>query len=267
MQSMKVVITGATSGIGRAVARRYAQDGAAIAVIGRNAERGQETVNEIKQCGGTAMFYGVDVSSKERVVEVGEAISAEWGAPDVLVNAAGILQSGQRVLDQDEGENERLWAANYNGTLFACQVFGKQMRMQGRGAILNIGSLACVAPLSLPAYTPGKAAILSLTQILAAELGPFGIRVNAVAPGYTLSDGLREKIRLGLRNPDAIKASTALGTFVEPEQVADAIHFLCSNRAATITGVLLPVDAGWLVQAPYQAYLKGNPLPIEKSVS
>jgi NAD(P)-dependent dehydrogenase (short-subunit alcohol dehydrogenase family) len=114
--------------------------------------------------------------------------------------------------------------------------------------------------LSLPAYTPGKHAVLALTEILAAELGPRGVRVNAVAPGYTLSDGLKARIAKGERNPDAIKATTALRRFVEPRDVAEAALFLCSDRAASITGVTLPVDAGWLVQAPYAQYLQGNPI-------
>ena len=114
--------------------------------------------------------------------------------------------------------------------------------------------------LSLPAYTPGKHAVLALTEILAAELGPRGVRVNAVAPGYTLSDGLMTRIAKGERNPDAIKATTALRRFVEPRDVAEAALFLCSDRAVSITGVTLPVDAGWLVQAPYAQYLQGNPI-------
>jgi NAD(P)-dependent dehydrogenase (short-subunit alcohol dehydrogenase family) len=112
----------------------------------------------------------------------------------------------------------------------------------------------------LPAYTPGKHAVLALTQILAAELGPHGVRVNAVAPGYTLSDGLKARIAKGERNPEAIQATTALRRFVEPRDVAEAALFLCSDRAASITGVTLPVDAGWLVQAPYAQYLQGNPI-------
>jgi NAD(P)-dependent dehydrogenase (short-subunit alcohol dehydrogenase family) len=178
----------------------------------------------------------------------------------VLVNCAGILQNGKLVLDQDLAEDEAIWRVNYRGTLVGSQVFGRLMAAAGRGAILNVGSLASFAPLSLPAYTPGKYAVLALTQILAAELGPHGVRVNAVAPGYTLSDGLKDKIARGERNPDAIKETTALRRFVEPRDVAEASFFLCSDRAAAITGVTLPVDAGWLVQAPYAHYLRGNPI-------
>lgn len=164
------------------------------------------------------------------------------------------------MLDQDSDKHHRLWEVNYHCTFLPCQVIGRLMKESGRGAIVNIGSLASLAPLSLPASTPGKAAIWSLTQILAGELGPYGVRGNAVAPGYTLFDGLKEKIANGLRNPDEIKRTTALGKFVQPEDVAAADWFLCSDAAASITGAILPVDAGWLVQAPYASYLRGNPV-------
>ena len=162
------------------------------------------------------------------------------------------------MLDQPLDEDERLWRINYRGTLIGAQIFGR--RMGEGGAILNIGSLASYAPLSLPAYTPGKQAVKALTEILARELGPKGIRVNALAPGYTLSDGLKARIAAGERNPDAIIATPALRKFVQPEDVAEAALFLCSSRAGAITGVTLPVDAGWLVQAPYAQYLRGNPI-------
>ncbi len=251
------VIIGGTSGIGRAIALRFAQEGAALVIAGRDEARGAQAVQECRDAGApAARFVAVDVGDAASVTALADAA----GTPQVLVNSAGILQSGQHVLDQDLDQDEQLWRINYRGTLLACQVFGRLMRRAGRGAILNVGSLASFAPLSLPAYTPGKHAVLALTGMLAAELGPHGIRVNAVAPGFTLSDGLKAKIAAGARDPQAITASTALRKFVAPEDVAEAALFLCSDRAASITGVTLPVDAGWLVQAPYAQYLRGNPI-------
>ena len=255
-----VVVTGGTSGIGRAIALLYAAEGATVMVAGRNAAKGAATVEAIDAAGGRGAFVATNVGDQGSVVRFAQETRRRFGAPGILVNSAGLLQSGKRVLDQTMDEHDELWRVNYRGTFLCCQAFGRMMTEAGRGAIANIGSLASLAPLSLPAYTPGKAAILSLTQTLAAELGPFGVRVNAVAPGYTLSDGLKEKIRAGLRDPDAIRATTALGAFVQPDDVAHAVHFLCSERAASITGVMLPVDAGWLVQAPYAAYMRGNPV-------
>lgn len=244
------LVIGGTSGIGRAIALRFAAEGLRVVVTGRDRARGEAAA---AACGGA--FLPVDVADPASV----EALSAAMPeAPQILVNCAGILQSGKRVLDQPLDEDERLWRINYRGTLIGAQVFGR--RMQEGGAILNIGSLASFAPLSLPAYTPGKQAVKALTEILANELGPKGIRVNALAPGYTLSDGLKAKIAAGERNPEAIVATTALRKFVLPEDVAEAALFLCSSRAASITGVTLPVDAGWLVQAPYAQYLRGNPI-------
>lgn len=256
-----VVIIGGTSGIGRAIAERFAADQANVVVAGRDKARGAEAADACAALGAPrARFVEADVAAPESVEDLGRFVDAELGVAHVLVNCAGILQSGKRVLDQSLDEDERMWRVNYRGTLLGCQVFGRSMSRAGRGAILNVGSLASFAPLSLPAYTPGKHAVLALTQMLAAELGPHGVRVNAVAPGYTLSDGLKDKIARGERNPEAIKATTALRRFVEPRDVAEAALFLCSDRAGSITGVTLPVDAGWLVQAPYAHYLQGNPI-------
>jgi len=260
MTRRTTVVIGGTSGIGKAIALRFATAGDAVVVSGRNGGRGRAVASDITARGGHGIFLPSDIGDPGSVADLLDATRRHMGDPSVLVNSGGILQSGTRVLDQDLDENRHLWETNYNGTLVACQIFGRAMKAAGRGAILNIGSLASFAPLSLPAYTAGKSAVLALTQMLAAELGPHGVRVNGVAPGYTLSDGLRQKIAEGLRNPEEIKATTALRTFVEPEHIAEAALFLCSDRAASITGVMLPVDAGWLVQAPYAAYLRGNPI-------
>jgi NAD(P)-dependent dehydrogenase (short-subunit alcohol dehydrogenase family) len=255
------VVIGGTSGIGRAIALRFAEDASRVVVAGRDNTRGAQVASDCETAGArAARFVETDVGNEASVEALAQAVTNAFGVPHVVVNCAGILQSGKRVLDQDLDEDEKLWRVNYRGTLLGCQVFGRLMSAAGRGAILNVGSLASFAPLSLPAYTPGKHAVLALTQVLAAELGPQGVRVNAVAPGYTLSDGLKAKIASGERNPDAIKATTALRRFVDPRDVAEAALFLCSDRASSITGVTLAVDAGWLVQAPYAHYLQGNPI-------
>lgn len=257
------LVIGGTAGIGRAIALRFAAEGQRVLVAGRDVARGAKVADDCFSAGAAnAAFLPVDVGDPTSVERLGAKVLADFGTPDILVNSAGILQSGKRVLDQPLDEDERLWRINYRGTLAGCQVFGRMMAEAGRGAILNVGSLASFAPLSLPAYTPGKHAVMALTEILANELGPKGVRVNAVAPGYTLSDGLKAKIAAGERNPEAIQATTALKKFVQPEDVAEAALFLCSPRAASITGVTLPVDAGWLVQAPYAQYLRGNPIRI-----
>lgn len=256
-----VIVIGGTSGIGKAIALRFAQAGAQVIVAGRDTARGEAVAADAQAQGAPlARFMAVDVGDPGSIRALADESEAAIGSPEVLVNCAGILQSGKRVLDQDLDEDERLWRINYRGTLVGSQVFGRLMKQKGRGAILNVGSLASFAPLSLPAYTPGKHAVLALTGMLAAELGPHGIRVNAVAPGYTLSDGLRARIAAGERDPEAIRSTTALRRFVAPEDVAEAALFLCSPRAASITGVTLPVDAGWLIQAPYAHYLRGNPI-------
>ena len=254
------VVIGGTSGIGKAIALKFASQGDLVVVSGRDRVRGTAVAEACTASGGLGHFLPSDLADPNSVSVLSRTVYERFGPAHVLVNSGGILQSGQRVLDQNLDEDEALWKINYRGTLLSCQEFGRQMRDAGRGAILNLGSLASFAPLSLPAYTPGKQAVMGLTQILAAELGPHGVRVNAVAPGYTMSDGLKAKIAAGERNPDAIKATTALRAFVEPDHIAEAASFLCSDKAASITGVTLPVDAGWLVQAPYAAYLQGNPI-------
>jgi NAD(P)-dependent dehydrogenase (short-subunit alcohol dehydrogenase family) len=152
-----------------------------------------------------------------------------------------------------------MWQVNYNGTVHACRSFARQMIRRQRGAIVTLGSINSRMPLPIPAYNMGKAAIERLTQLLAVELGRHGIRVNSVGPTYVMTPPLRAKVASGQRDLHKIMAVHALKQLPEPKDIANAIAFLCSDAAATITGILLPVDAGWLAGVSYRTYAGGVP--------
>ena len=176
------------------------------------------------------------------------------GVPTVVVNCAGLLQNPSRLVDLDMAEHDRIWAVNYRGTFLCCRAFAPGMISAGGGCIFNISSTSAVRVFPLLAYSPGKAAIDQLTQILAADIGPEGIRVNAVLPGYVRSEQMQSRIDAGLRDEAKMKEQSALGRMVEPEEIADGIHFLCSDAARAVTGTILPIDAGYLASTSYQLY-------------
>jgi NAD(P)-dependent dehydrogenase (short-subunit alcohol dehydrogenase family) len=173
---------------------------------------------------------------------------------DALVNSAGLLQNPTRLTDLDMAEFDRIHSVNVRGTLLTSRGFAAPMTKRGKGSIINLCSLTSFRPSGQIAYAMGKAALKMLTEIMAAELGPKGIRVNAVAPGYTLTPAMQARIDMGERDPKLIFEKSALGRFVEPSEIADAILFLCSSAASAITGVTLPIDAGWLAASAYLAY-------------
>jgi len=253
------VVTGGASGIGEATARRLAQVGHPVALVDTNTVRGEAVAAEIAQSGVSARFYACDVADAGAMDDVAARIERDMGATDVLVTAAGILHSGETLLDMDLESHDRLWRVNYHGTVHTCRSFGRRMSERRRGSIVTIGSINSLVALPLPAYGPSKAAIMRLTEILAVELGRHGIRVNGVAPTYTLSPGLQAKIDAGERDVNAIKSVHALDVLPEPRHIADAIAFLCSEQAAVITGVMLPVDAGYLAAVTYRTYAGGMP--------
>jgi NAD(P)-dependent dehydrogenase (short-subunit alcohol dehydrogenase family) len=252
-------ITGGASGIGEAAARKLADKGHPIAVIDIDQTRSEAVAAEISKHGTTARSYVCDVADARAVDEVAARVESEMGAVDVLVTAAGLLHSKDTLLDIDLAAHDRLWRVNYHGTVHACRSFGRRMSARRRGAIVTVGSINSLVALPLPAYGPSKAAIMRLTEILAVELGRHGIRVNSIGPTYTLTPALKAKIDAGERDVEAIKRVHALDMLVEPSHVADAVAFLCSEEAAAITGILLPVDAGYLAAVTYRTYAGGVP--------
>lgn len=248
------LVTGAASGIGRATARRFAEDGDFVIVADLNAEGGGAVVDEIKKAGGQAEFRAVDVANENSVNELAEAIEKDHGTIGALVNSAGILQNLSQLDSFDLTEHDRVWAINYRGSYLCCQAFGLRMANAGGGSIVNISSTSAIGAFPLIAYGPAKAAIDQLTAILASDLGPKGVRVNAVRPGYVLTEQMQSRIDSGFRNPQKMHDQSALGRMVKPDEIADGIHFLCSNAARAITGAVLPIDAGWFATVIYKQY-------------
>ena len=192
-------------------------------------------------------------------VDLAEKIEREIGPVRTLVTSAGILNSSDTIMDMDLAEHSRVWDVNYNGTVYSVRAFVRAMTLRKTGAVLTIGSINSFATLPLPAYGPSKTAILRLTQLLAVELGRFGIRVNGVAPTYVLSPALKALIESGDRDPDLIRNAGAIEMYVYPEHIANVVAFLCSEQASAVTGTMVPVDAGWQAATSYRRYAGGVP--------
>lgn len=247
------VITGGGSGIGRATALKLAGRGDVAVIADVNDAGARETVARIQAAGGEAHAVVADVADEASVTELLRASEA-IGPVETLVNCAGVLQNAARVEDMDLAEHDRLWDINYRGTFLVCRSFGPAMAGRGKGAIVNVGSIAGFEMFPLPAYSPSKAAIHQLTKVLAGDLGPRGVRVNAVAPGFVMTEALRARVEAGERDVSVMEAQKPLRATVEPEQIADAIMFLTSPMASAVTGATLPVDNGWLAGLAYETY-------------
>jgi NAD(P)-dependent dehydrogenase (short-subunit alcohol dehydrogenase family) len=256
MSRSVAVVTGGASGIGEATARRLAADGCSVAIVDLNAMAGEAVAASI---GRGARFYACDVTDAKAVDAVAAKVETELGPAAVLVTSAGLIPSPESIMEMDMAAHDRMWQVNYHGTLHCCRAFARQMIPGKKGAIVTIGSINSRLPLPIPAYNMGKAAIERLTQLLACELGRHGIRVNSVGPTYVMTPPLRAKVASGERDMGKIMAVHALPYLPEAADIANAIAFLCSDQAKAITGVLLPVDAGWLAAVSYRTYAGGVP--------
>ena len=246
-----VAVTGGGSGIGRATARRFAEDGDLVIVADINEDSARAVAKEITADGGDAVHAAVDVSRDSEVAAFAAAVENEHGGADVLVTSAGLLQNVSSIRNMDIDEHDRIWDVNYRGVYLCCRDFGRGMAAQGHGCIVNISSTSALAAFPLHAYAPAKAALSHLTAILASDLGPRGVRVNAVLPGYVLTEQMQARIDSGQRDKDAMLRQSALGRIVLPDEIADGIHFLCSDAARAITGISMPIDGGWLSRVTY----------------
>lgn len=244
------VVTGGASGIGRACAQLLLAEGATVAIADLDPAVVERVAADMG-CHG----YAIDIASATGVDALAQRIEHERGPVDMLVNSAGIIQ-GAAVAPQDIPMEtyDRVFQVNLRGTYVACVAFGQRMARRHSGAILNIASIAAMRSTPLHAYGPMKAAVVGLTENLAAEWGRSGVRVNCLSPGPVLTPALQDAIDKGQRDPARMQDGTAAGQIVMPSQVAQAAAFLLSDDASAITGVNLPVDHGWLVANSWTSF-------------
>jgi NAD(P)-dependent dehydrogenase (short-subunit alcohol dehydrogenase family) len=232
LSGKSALVTGATSGIGKAAALKLAEHGATVLVHGRDAGRGAEVVDQIERAGGHARFVAADLSDPAAIGR----LAAEIGRIDILVNNAGSSWFGPSS-ELDTPTYDRLFDGNVRSAYLLTAALAPAMASNGGGVIINLSSM--VATVGLPgaaAYSATKAALVAMTRSWAAEYGEGGVRVNAVAPGPVFTEGAKNTIALG--------KSTLLNRAAQPEEIAETIAFLASPRAAYITGAVVPVDGG-----------------------
>ncbi len=240
-RSRVALVTGAGSGIGRAIAEKLAKDGERVVVNDLREASADEVVARIKESGGTAAAASGDVSDPEAVQRIVEAAREAYGSPEILVNNAGFLQQ-KRFVDLTVEDFDRMIAVHLRGTFLCIQAVLPEMLSRGHGIIVNVASqLGQIGGVELCHYSSAKAGIIGLTKSLAREVSAEGVRVNAVAPGPINTElvlGLSEEWR---RNK---AAELPLGRFGEPWEVAETVSFLVSEGAALYVGQTLGPNSG-----------------------
>jgi 3-oxoacyl-[acyl-carrier protein] reductase len=241
------VVTGAGSGFGAGIARRYAREGARVACVDIDAAAANDVARSFE--GAAGIGIGCDIADGRSYAAMIAAVNAWAGGFDVIVNSAALSQKPARIAKLPEAELDRLLAVNvksyYHLAVHALPV----IRKRGGGSVINIASIAAMRPRpGMAWYQATKAAVVSLTQTMAAELAPDRIRVNAIAPSVGRTPMLEAMfapdVQAGI---DRVVATIPLGRLCEPEDVAGAAVYLASDDASYVTGVVLPVDGGRLV--------------------
>lgn len=249
LEGKVAIVTGSTKGIGARIARRFAAEGAGVAVCGRSTDLGEEVVAGIREAGGNAIFIPGDVSIESEVIATVRRTVAHFGALHLLVNNAApvdVISGGhdKPVVEQTADEFDRIMRVALGSTVFACRAAIPEMTKAGNGSIINISSIVSVLGVAgLPAYTCAKGALNAFTRQVAVDYAAAGIRSNCIIVGRVATEPLQE---IFARNPEIeaqLRAAqlTRIGT---PDDVAEAALYLASDAAGSVTGSFLSVDGG-----------------------
>jgi len=250
-ENKTVLITGAGGGIGRALALRLGAEGGAIAVLDRNLEAADETVAQVEKAGGRAGAIVADITDDAEVARAVAKTRETFGGLDVLINNAGWAAKGS-IEETSRADWDIEININLTGHYVCAKAVLAGMVAQGKGAIVNIGSVNGLMALGNPAYSAAKAGLLSLTQALAVEYGPKGIRTNMISPGTIETDIETWRIRRE-KNPkifDVLARWYPVGRVGQPEDIAAAVAFVAADEAAFVNGANIAVDGGLTAGLP-----------------
>jgi len=251
LEGKVAVVTGGTSGIGRALSLGLADAGADVVATARRQQLVDETAAEIEKRGRKTLRIASDVEDRNSLESLCFTVLENFGKLDILVNCAGIIKR-RPTLEVPEEEWTHILNTNLTGTLRACQVFGRPMLERGYGRIVNIASLNSFVALSeVAAYAASKAGVASLTRSLAVEWSKRGVTVNAVAPGVFRTD-LNAQLLDSTPRGQELLLRTPMGRFGKTEEVVGAVIYLASDSASFVTGQILAVDGGFLASGVNQ---------------
>ncbi len=251
LSSKNAVVVGGTSGIGLGLALGLAEAGANVVATGRRAELCESAASQIKRLGRKSLALTCNVMERSSVEALERKVTAELGNVHILVNCAGTTKRTP-TLDVQENDWNNIMETNLTGTLRACQVFGRGMVERKYGRIINIASLSSfVALFEVAAYTASKAAVAALTKSLAIEWAPYGVCVNAIAPGVFRTD-LNTNLLDGTARGKEFLARTPMRRFGKLDELVGAAVLLASDAASFLTGQVLAVDGGFLASGVNQ---------------
>lgn len=249
LEGKVALVTGGGSGIGRATALIFAREGAQVVVADIVTEGGEETVRLVKAAGGDAVFVRTDVSKAAEVEALIKKVVVTYGQLDCAFNNAGIEGMVAPTADCTEENWDRVLAINLKGVWLCMKYEIPQMLKQGGGAIVNTSSVGGLIGSAggTPAYIASKHGVVGLTKAAALEYAKAGIRVNAVCPGATLTP-MQERAFTSPQMAELVSAMQPMGRLGKPEEIAEAVVWLCSDAASFVTGCAMPVDGGWVAQ-------------------